>query len=379
MLPIQGPPGSGKTYTGARMIVAPGAAGQARRRRRQQPQGHRQGARRGRHRARAEAARHRPHRPEAQDRPARRRTRPPSVLRGERGRRARRCGPHAVDVVGGRRVDVVPPGDGAPGARARRARRRRGRPDEPRQRPRVCAGGTHGRAARRPAAARPADPGRPPAGRGAQRAVAPARRPAYVHPDRPTITPAEGLFLDQTWRLHPDICDFTSEAFYAGRLRPVEGLERQLIVRRRRCRTAAGPLSGTGLRYLPVPHAGNATDSAGGGGGDRGARRGPARRRARTGSTATGVEHALTRGRHRHRRARTTPTSGRSNARCADDRPAAGLRGHRGQVPGPGGARSASTRWARPRPRTRRGAWSSCTRSTASTSRRRAPAASRRS
>jgi uncharacterized protein len=87
--------------------------------------------------------------------------------------------------------------------------------------------------------------------------------PAYVHPDRPTITPAEGLFLDQTWRLHPDVCRFTSEAFYAGRLRPVEGLERQLVVGGTgAAAVSAGLLSGTGLRYLPVPHAGNATDSA---------------------------------------------------------------------------------------------------------------------
>ena len=88
--------------------------------------------------------------------------------------------------------------------------------------------------------------------------------PAYVHPDRPTITPAEGLFLDQTWRLHPDVCRFTSDAFYAGRLHPVEGLERQLIVGGAGgTRTdTAGLLSGTGLRYLPVSHAGNATDSA---------------------------------------------------------------------------------------------------------------------
>jgi uncharacterized protein len=87
--------------------------------------------------------------------------------------------------------------------------------------------------------------------------------PAYRKPDRPTIGPTEGLFLDRTWRLHPDVCAFTSTAFYAGRLEPVPGLERQRVV--------AGPLTlfsdtaqlaGTGLRYRPVDHAGNATDSA---------------------------------------------------------------------------------------------------------------------
>ncbi len=86
--------------------------------------------------------------------------------------------------------------------------------------------------------------------------------PAYQKPDRPTIGPTEGLFLERTWRLHPDVCDFTSTAFYAGRLSPVPGLERQRVL--------AGPmtlfgdrarLAGTGIRYSPVPHAGNATDS----------------------------------------------------------------------------------------------------------------------
>ena len=81
--------------------------------------------------------------------------------------------------------------------------------------------------------------------------------PAYLRPDRATIRPDEGLFLETTWRLHPEICDFTSQAFYANRLRPREGLERQAVVAPK----SAGPLTGTGLRYLPVPHTGNDTDS----------------------------------------------------------------------------------------------------------------------
>ena len=56
--------------------------------------------------------------------------------------------------------------------------------------------------------------------------------------------PDEGLFLDTTWRLHPEICDFTSRAFYAGRLRPRDGLEGQAVIAPR----SAGPLSGTGVR-----------------------------------------------------------------------------------------------------------------------------------
>jgi uncharacterized protein len=65
-----------------------------------------------------------------------------------------------------------------------------------------------------------------------------------------TISPDKGLFFDQTWRLHPDICAFTSELFYDGKLVPRPGLERQAI-------NAASPICGSGLRYLPVIHHGN--------------------------------------------------------------------------------------------------------------------------
>jgi len=72
---------------------------------------------------------------------------------------------------------------------------------------------------------------------------------------RATIEPWEGLFLAETWRLHPDLCGFTSAAFYEGRLRPIPGLERQAVL-------GDGPLAGTGMRHLPVTHDGNATESA---------------------------------------------------------------------------------------------------------------------
>lgn len=69
-----------------------------------------------------------------------------------------------------------------------------------------------------------------------------------------TIAPDRGLFLGQTWRLHPDICRFTSEMFYEGRLHPRPGLERQLVL-------SHGPVFGSGLRFVPVLHEGN-TSSA---------------------------------------------------------------------------------------------------------------------
>jgi uncharacterized protein len=65
-----------------------------------------------------------------------------------------------------------------------------------------------------------------------------------------TIAADRGLFLDETWRLHPAICRFTSELFYEGRLQPRGGLERQALM-------AGCRINGAGLRYLPVSHQGN--------------------------------------------------------------------------------------------------------------------------
>jgi superfamily I DNA and/or RNA helicase len=70
-----------------------------------------------------------------------------------------------------------------------------------------------------------------------------------------TISPDKGLFLEKTWRLHPKLCDFTSEVFYEGRLHPREGLEHQKI--------EGHPwLGGSGLWFVPVAHEGNQNASA---------------------------------------------------------------------------------------------------------------------
>jgi superfamily I DNA and/or RNA helicase len=69
-----------------------------------------------------------------------------------------------------------------------------------------------------------------------------------------TIPADRGLFLDETWRLHPDICAFTSELFYENRLRSRPGLERQQI-------KSNGRVKGTGLRFFPVQHVGNQSSS----------------------------------------------------------------------------------------------------------------------
>lgn len=65
-----------------------------------------------------------------------------------------------------------------------------------------------------------------------------------------TITEDKGLFLDQTWRLHPEICSFTSELFYEQRLASRPGLDRQEI----RGNEWVGSRR---LLFVPVEHEGN--------------------------------------------------------------------------------------------------------------------------
>jgi uncharacterized protein len=70
-----------------------------------------------------------------------------------------------------------------------------------------------------------------------------------------TIASDKGLFLEETWRLHPAICAYTSELFYEDKLRAKPGLEIQVV------KGAASPISGAGLRFLPVTHHGNQNSS----------------------------------------------------------------------------------------------------------------------
>ena len=67
--------------------------------------------------------------------------------------------------------------------------------------------------------------------------------------DHATVPPDMGVFLERTRRMHPDVCRFVSEIVYDGRLEWIPDVARQA--------TALG----TGLRYLPVDHAGNASAS----------------------------------------------------------------------------------------------------------------------
>ncbi|MGN6750914.1 MAG: DEAD/DEAH box helicase, partial [Intrasporangium sp.] len=66
------------------------------------------------------------------------------------------------------------------------------------------------------------------------------------------IPPDRGVFLDRTYRMHPDLTGFVSELAYEGRLEAAEPDDGHDL---RRVEIAArGLLSGTGLRWLPVQH-----------------------------------------------------------------------------------------------------------------------------
>src|SRR5262249_113177 len=76
----------------------------------------------------------------------------------------------------------------------------------------------------------------------------------HVLDDGKTIAADRGLFLEQTWRLPPESCDFTSEVFYEGRLHPHAERGVQMV-------SGAGALDGAGLFFVPVEHDANQSAS----------------------------------------------------------------------------------------------------------------------
>ncbi len=83
-----------------------------------------------------------------------------------------------------------------------------------------------------------------------------AERSALAHLlDRHQVMPDHlGLFLDGTWRLHASISAYTSELFYEGRLHSHPGREMLALA-------GAPPFSGTGIRFLTVPHQGHSSEA----------------------------------------------------------------------------------------------------------------------
>jgi AAA domain/RNase_H superfamily len=71
-----------------------------------------------------------------------------------------------------------------------------------------------------------------------------------------TIPDDRGVFLETTWRMHPQLCSFISDAFYEGRLKSDEGCATQAVA------VDSPLLSGAGLRHAPVVHRGNRVASS---------------------------------------------------------------------------------------------------------------------
>ncbi len=68
-----------------------------------------------------------------------------------------------------------------------------------------------------------------------------------------TVPPERGIFLDRSYRMHPDICAFISETMYEGRLAaaPQTALHR----------VDSPSLRGAGLRFVSIPHDHNSAAS----------------------------------------------------------------------------------------------------------------------
>lgn len=71
--------------------------------------------------------------------------------------------------------------------------------------------------------------------------------------ERATVAPERGILLEDSYRMHPEVCRFISETMYEGRLRSAPGRGRQHV---------HGPgLAGTGLRLVGVVHDSNEQSS----------------------------------------------------------------------------------------------------------------------
>lgn len=66
-----------------------------------------------------------------------------------------------------------------------------------------------------------------------------------------TIPPERGIFLGTTWRMHPDVCRFISDAVYDGRLEPEPNNAKQVLLLKNDAHPALMP---AGIRYIPIEH-----------------------------------------------------------------------------------------------------------------------------
>lgn len=79
----------------------------------------------------------------------------------------------------------------------------------------------------------------------------------YLLDGAATIPADRGIFLGQTWRMHPDVCSFISEAVYDGQLTAAPGTERQQLI----LNGARPDIPATGLYFRVVEHDANSQSS----------------------------------------------------------------------------------------------------------------------
>ncbi len=79
----------------------------------------------------------------------------------------------------------------------------------------------------------------------------------YFLDGRPTIPPDRGILLDQSWRMHPNVCRFVSDALYESRLKshPDTQLQRICLANRKLIGIEAG------IEFIAVGHEGNRQSS----------------------------------------------------------------------------------------------------------------------
>lgn len=73
----------------------------------------------------------------------------------------------------------------------------------------------------------------------------------YLLNGEATIAPEMGIFLEKTYRMHPDVCRFISDAIYESRLVSDESTYGQALLLDENAHPALKP---TGIRYLSVDH-----------------------------------------------------------------------------------------------------------------------------
>jgi len=75
----------------------------------------------------------------------------------------------------------------------------------------------------------------------------------YLLDGAATIAPDRGIFLATTWRMHPDICRFISDAVYDGRLEPEATTVRRTLVLSADAHRLLQP---SGIVHEPIEHSG---------------------------------------------------------------------------------------------------------------------------